>query len=275
MNDPAHFSMDLAHGKLHYLQKGDGPLLLLIHGSLCDYRYWRWQIDAFAQQYRVLAPSLRGYWPEALQTEDPGFTIAQQTDDLLSLIDRLSPDAPVAILGHSRGAQIAVEMAIKAPERVAGLIAADPGFRFSDEPETLLFHAETLEELRAGNLDRALAGFVNAVNGQDIWRHMVSWFKTMVKDNAYTLLSQAREVNKAIDPEAVSKIACPLLLISGANSPERYTSRAQRLAKLIPQTLQTTIENASHGMNLANPKAFNHAVLAFLDQYVATHSKTD
>lgn len=275
MNTPAHLSMSLANGKLHYLQKGDGPLLLLVHGSLCDYRYWRWQIDAFAQHYRVLAPSLRGYWPEALHAEDPDFTLAQQANDLLSLIDRLSPDAPVAILGHSRGAQIAVGMAIKAPERVAGLIAADPGFRFTDEPETVLFHNDILDKLRAGNLDQALSSFVNAVNGQDIWRHMVSWFKTMVKDNAYTLLSQAREVNNAIEPEAVSRIACPLLLISGASSPERYTSRAQRLARLVPNAQQITIAHASHGMNLANPKAFNQAVLAFLDQYVITHSKID
>lgn len=251
----------------HFVQAGDGPLLLLIHGSLCDYRYWRWQMPALAKGYRVLAPSLRGYWPQALDREDPDFGVDQQVNDLIALVRHLSPNAPAHVLGHSRGAQIAVELALQFPEHVASLILADPGFRMSDEPETPALHDGPLQALRNGDIEAGLAAFVNAVNGQDIWKHMVGWFKAMVQDNAYTLLSQAREVNRSVDIDALAQLDCPTLLINGSNSPPRYTSRSDRLAERLPHAQRSIIPLASHGMNLANPKAFNQAVLAFLAQH--------
>src|SRR5690606_424082 len=50
---------------LHYLGAGQGEALLLIPGPLYESRCWRWQMPRLAQGCRVLAPSLRGYWPEA------------------------------------------------------------------------------------------------------------------------------------------------------------------------------------------------------------------
>jgi pimeloyl-ACP methyl ester carboxylesterase len=266
MTDPKPHEVPLNNTRIHYLQQGNGPMLLLIHGSLCDYRYWRWQTDALSRLASVVAPSLRGYWPAPLKQPDDHFGIEQHASDMLALMDALSPGRPVCVLGHSRGAQVATEMAIRAPERIKKLILADPGYRLSDEPESPPLHAMALQALRQGRLDEALSGFVNAVNGQDIWRHMVGWFKTMVQDNAYTLLSQERQINLAVDTARLMTLSCPVLLISGSNSPDRYTSRAERLEHLLPQAQRVTIPLASHGMNLANPKAFNQAVQAFMGQ---------
>src|SRR3546814_8862356 len=100
--------------------------LWLIHGPLCDYRYWRWQIPAFQQEYRVVAPSLRGYWPAAFRTERDDFDVLVQTRDLIEFLEQTCPDTPVHVLGHSRGARIAVELACTAPRRVRTLTLADP-----------------------------------------------------------------------------------------------------------------------------------------------------
>lgn len=260
-------SLTTSNGSQYYVQAGDGPVLLLIHGSLCDYRYWRWQVPALADSLQVVAPSLRGYWPAALNAEDPSFGIDQHVADMLALLDHLSPDRAVHVLGHSRGAQIAAEIAIQAPGRVASLVLADPGFRLDDEPETPALHADPLHAIRAGQLETGLASFVNAVNGQDIWKNMVGWFKTMVKDNAYTLLSQAREMNLAVNVHALTRLDRPALLVHGANSPARYLSRIERLQSIMPNVQRCSIGMASHGMNLANPKAFNQAVLSFVNQH--------
>src|SRR3546814_5702249 len=93
-----------------------GEVLLLIHGSLCDYRYWRWQIPALSLNYHVVAPSLRGFWPEAFTTADDSFSIARHSSDLQALIQEISPSRPVHVLGHSRGAQVALELACSTPE---------------------------------------------------------------------------------------------------------------------------------------------------------------
>ncbi len=250
---------------LHYIEAGSGETLLLIHGSLCDYRYWRWQLPALSGQYRLVAPSLRGYWPDAFTTEDPSFSIARHTRDLAVFIQQIDDGRPVHILGHSRGAQVALELASAAPALARSLILADPGFQLDGEAPAPSFHGDVVQLLRDGQIELALSRFVDAVNGPGTWKQMVGWFKTMVKDNAYTLLSQFREVNLGVDLNRASRLQCPVQLIGGANSPARYGSRLDALEKAIGQASRVTIPLASHGMNLANPKAFNQAVAQFLE----------
>lgn len=47
-----------------YSESGTGLPLVLVHGSLGDYRSWKAQIPCFAQQYRTIAVSLRHAYPE-------------------------------------------------------------------------------------------------------------------------------------------------------------------------------------------------------------------
>src|SRR3546814_15105187 len=82
---------------LAYTAAGAGVPLLLIHGSLCDYRYWRWQIPAFQQEYRVVAPSLRGYWPAAFRTERDDFDVLVQTRDLRSEERRVGKECVIRV----------------------------------------------------------------------------------------------------------------------------------------------------------------------------------
>lgn len=250
-----------------YTMAGSGQAVLLIHGSLCDYRYWRWQIPAFSHQRQVLAPSLRGYWPSAFIDDNPAFSIARHAQDLIEFIRRQQTGEPVHILGHSRGAHVALELACTAPELARSLTLADPGFRFEQEPVQQSFQLDVVQKLKAGDLDGALAEFVDTVNGAGTWRQMVSWFKTMVKDNAGTLLSQIHEIDHSFHLERVRKLNCPVLLLGGANSPARYGQRLDILQQVLSNAERATIPLAAHGMNLANPKAFNEQVLQFLNAH--------
>lgn len=257
-------TISLPDTDIHFTEAGQGSVLLLIHGSLCDYRYWRWQIPAFSQSHAVIAPSLRGYWPRALQREDPSFGIQQHVEDMLRFMERVRNGRRVHVLGHSRGAQVALEMALRAPQSINGLILADPGFPFDGEPPVQSFRSDVAELLRKGDTESALASFVDAVNGPDTWRRMVSWFKTMVHDNAYTLLAQLQESDRTVRRSDLPALDKPVLLIGGADSPERYVSRLDGLQGILPRAERVTIPLAAHGMNLANPKAFNKAVAGFL-----------
>lgn len=259
---PPDYRCELPGLTVHYTQAGTGQPLLLIHGSLCDYRYWRWQLPALGEQYRVIAPSLRGYWPQAYTQADPLFSISRHAQDMEAFIATL--EQPVHVLGHSRGAQVALDLALRAPGLVRSLTLADPGFRLAGEADRPLFHGEMAARLSRGETSEALAGFVDHANGAGTWRQMTSWFKTMVADNGATLLSQAQEAHVPVDPEQLRRLPCPLLLLGGAQSPERYVSRLDALEAAVPSAVRKTIPLAAHGMNLANPKAFNQAVAAFL-----------
>src|SRR3546814_20123044 len=85
---------------------------------------------------------------------------------------------------------------------------------------------------------------------------MVGWFKAMVEDNATTLLSQIRERNGYFDMDRARGITCPTLLISGENSPERFTRIQDRPAQDLPQSKRAVLTLPSHGIILANPPAF-------------------
>ncbi|HEX7386277.1 MAG TPA: alpha/beta hydrolase [Castellaniella sp.] len=262
--DLPHSQISLPAGDLHYTQAGQGPAILLIHGSLCDYRYWRWQIPALAEESRVLAPSLRGCWPQVGHHPQPGYAIESHARDLQQLVHGLNLTAGVHVVGHSRGAQVAMAFAHLAPGLCRSLTLADPGFRFEDEPEVVPFYTDAVKQLSKGTTEAALETFVDAVNGQGTWHQMVSWFKEMVRDNAMTLLSQIHEANLPVTLAQVRQLRCPLLLMGGTQSPAKYGTRQDRLQQLVPHAQRVRIALSAHGMNLSNPRAFNRALLNFV-----------
>ncbi|MDY0309207.1 MAG: alpha/beta hydrolase [Castellaniella sp.] len=264
--EPPHHVLPLPDGSLHYTQAGSGAgaPILLIHGSLCDYRYWRWQTPAFADRHLVIAPSLRGCWPDRRSHPQDGYAITRHASDLAHLLRALDAYDGAHVVGHSRGAQVALALACQAPELCRSLTLADPGFRFTDEPETPVFYADAVQRLQDGDTEGAIEQFIDTVNGADTWRKMVGWFKDMVRDNATTLLSQVREANLPVDPQAAAALPCPVLLVGGALSPAKYGTRLDRLQQLLPQARRARIALAAHGMNLANPRTFNRTVLEFV-----------
>lgn len=248
---------------LTFVELGYGRTTLLIHGSLCDYRYWRWQMAPLAEYGRVIAPSLRGFWPHTCIAPDPRFSVQQHAADLVALIRATSPDEPVDIVGHSRGAHVALEMAVQAPALVRSMVLADPGMNVPGVSRNSGFINSAAQSVAQGLTEAGLETFIDTVSGPDTWRRMTGWFKTMVRDNAGTLLSQALEADTLYDPDAARQISCPVLLLGGSNSPQRYRQIIDVLAPRLADARRDTVPMASHGMNLANPKSFNRKVLAF------------
>ncbi len=269
----------IAGTPMHWVEAGEGDLLVLIHGSLCDYRYWRWQMPAFSSHFRVVAPSLPGCWPAAvgasfpdgadagtqrrLALEDKRYGMAQHVQAIVELCRQISGGRTVHLLGHSRGAQVALEAAL-AHGSTGKLVLADPGFAFSGEAPASAVHVPVAEKLGHAPLDEVIQEFVDAVNGPDTWRRTVPWFKTMVRANAWTLLPQLADFQRCVDPALLEGMKHPLLLVGGEHSPERYGSRIARLKEIIPEARHLVVPRAAHGMNLANAHHFNEQVLDFL-----------
>lgn len=249
---------------LTYLQSGTGAPLLLVHGSLCDCRYWTPQIRALARQRQVIAVSLRHYWPRTYNPAAGTFSLARHADDLALLLDALGLDR-VDILGHSRGGGVALQFALRHAGRARSLILADPGGRFTDDTEPAERYLNAASRaIASGDIDGALAHFVDAVNGPHTWERMIDGFKRMAHDNISTLIGQAGEPQTRMEPEQLRELTLPALLIGGAASPPRYGAMLERLAQRMPQTRRVTLAGAAHGMNLAKPHSFNATVLQFL-----------
>lgn len=267
--------------RTHCIEAGQGDLLVLIHGSLCDYRYWRWQMPQFAEHFRVVAPSLPGCWPEAIGSDLPAnaddtafkhaaladtrYSIEQHAHAIADLCGQAAPGTRIHLVGHSRGAQVALEAALSMPGCVAGLVLADPGFPFAHEAVTQPVHLAIANKLGQAPTDEVIGEFVDAVNGADTWRKTVAWFKDIVRANAWTLLPQLKDIDRSIDLESLgNRLDCPVLLVGGEHSPPRYGSRIEGLLQALPQVRHIIVPRAAHGMNLANARYFNDIVLRFL-----------
>lgn len=251
---------------LSFLDEGDGPILILVHGSLCDLRYWRWQVPALSKRYRVIAPSLRGYWPHVSDGPTNLFSVRQHALDLAYLIDKVIGAGPVHVLGHSRGAQVALELAISQSESVSSLVLADPALRSMLARADADFLASLRGKLEDADVEGALAEFIDAVNGEDTWRRMTGWFKEMVRDNAATLMSQISEPTWLFDDAQVKALAVPVLLLGGELSPARYATAMDELELALPHAQRDVIPRAAHGMNLGNAPAFNKRVERFISE---------
>jgi pimeloyl-ACP methyl ester carboxylesterase len=108
--------------RLHYVEAGAGPLVVLLHGFPEFWYSWRWQIPALAEAgFRVLAPDLRGY----NLSEKPGgvqsYRIDALTADVIGLI-RHAGARRASIAGHDWGGAIAWTLAMRQPEVVEKLI---------------------------------------------------------------------------------------------------------------------------------------------------------
>ncbi|WP_028082001.1 alpha/beta fold hydrolase [Solimonas soli] len=257
---------------LAYAEAGSGTPLLMIHGSLCDYRYWHPQMAPFAARRRAIAVSLRHCWPEAWDGGGEGYSIEQHVQDTIAFIDALDA-GPVDLLGHSRGGYIAFLVALRAPGRVRRLILAEPG----GTPDPTLAPecaglapvsssrlAEAAQRIAAGDIDGGLALFIDGVSGAPLWQHMVGSFKRMARDNARTLLGQVREQRMGFSRAQLRALKTPTLLIGGALSPPPFPQLLDLLHQHIDGSRRVTIAGARHAMNLAAPIPFNAAVLDFL-----------
>jgi pimeloyl-ACP methyl ester carboxylesterase len=107
---------------------GAGPTIVLLHAGVCDRRAWREVGARLARAGReVVAYDRRGFGDVA-----PASAPFRHVDDLLAVLDAVSPGAPAWLVGSSMGGQVALDAALEAPERVAGLVLLAPAI--SGEP---------------------------------------------------------------------------------------------------------------------------------------------
>lgn len=255
-------TLQTENGCFHFQDEGLGEPLLLIHGSLCDLRYWRWQLPAFAEHFRVIIPSLPHYWPqENWQSE---FSVYQHARDMLTLLDALNIES-AHVLGHSRGGSVAMQMALEHGNKVRSLVLADPGIRTFQQENHANFKHEAMTAIREGDIDKGLALFIDAVSGEKTWKRMVRWFRQMVRDNASTLALQQNEPAFYFNHDLFSNLTLPVTLLGGSDSPPPFPEIITRLENVLPQAQSHIMTPASHGMNLALPHEFNRIVINHLN----------
>jgi pimeloyl-ACP methyl ester carboxylesterase len=285
VTDPRHFAVPalrfatLPSGtRLPFVATGTGEPLLFVHGSLCDYRYWDGQAEALANQFHCVSVSLSHYWPADDAAAERPFSLETHVAELAEFI-RTMELGPVHLVGHSRGACVAFQLAHAYPELVKTLTLADPGGPLQVDgkteaalpPATVALRAKVAHLIGSGAVDAGLELFVDSVSMPGIWRKSPASFRAMASANAGTLPKQFRDPLPAYTRAAAAALDCPVLLIEGERSPRMYRDNVATLAGWVKHVDKRTIAGASHGMNVTHAAAFNRLVRAFVASSSALH----
>lgn len=112
---------DYVHIDFRVWGKGE-PAVVLIHGWACDSNYWNAQIEALKTRYTVVAVNLAGHGASESNRKD--WSMANYGQDVAS-VTRLIQNRRIVLVGHSMGADVALEAARLIGDRVIGIIAVD------------------------------------------------------------------------------------------------------------------------------------------------------
>jgi pimeloyl-ACP methyl ester carboxylesterase len=255
-----------------YLEVGQGPPLLCVHGSLCDFRIWSCVLGPLSARHRVIALSLRHFFPELWDGSGDSYSIAQHVADVIAFIEHLKV-GPVDLMGHSRGGHIAFRVAQQRPDLLRKLILAEPGGELDATldpdhkpgPSPLAARIATAaEKIAAGDVEGGLKFFFDAIEGPGAWTRLPAAPKQQLLDNAVTLIGQARDRRPPFSKADAEAIEMPTLFIGGARTKGTLPQVLHGLATHVRNSRTVMIPNTTHPMFEQAPQKFCEVVLEFL-----------
>ncbi|WP_042374183.1 alpha/beta fold hydrolase [Streptacidiphilus neutrinimicus] len=112
-------------GRIHLVEQGTGPLVLLVHGFPESWYSWRHQLPVLAEAgYRAVAVDVRGYGRSSRPADPAAYRMLELVEDNVRVVHALGAETAV-VVGHDWGASIAANSALIRPDvfRAAGLLS--------------------------------------------------------------------------------------------------------------------------------------------------------
>jgi pimeloyl-ACP methyl ester carboxylesterase len=243
------------------------PPVLLLHGAAQQARVWDGVAERLAL-FHAVALDARGHG----RSEAPGaghYTAEDYVADVLRVLDRL--DAPVALIGHSTGALVAMIVAARYPERLwaAAFIDIDP--RPPDSQRERLREAGSRPPRRFASLEEVTAGVERLAPGiaAEDARRLAETGYERAADGTYgqrldplTLAEFPAFDNRALLP----RILVPALVVRGEESTVSSETAAREAVAALPQGELRTLPGA-HQLHLQHPAALGDALREFLGRH--------
>src|SRR3954453_1527587 len=121
MVDVEHREVEVNGLRMHVAERGEGPLVVLLHGFPESWYSWRHQLAALAAAgFRAVAPDQRGYGGTSRPAAIDRYTLLDLVGDVVGLIAALGAERAI-VVGHDWGAPVAWHTALLRPDLVAGV----------------------------------------------------------------------------------------------------------------------------------------------------------
>lgn len=265
--------------ELNYIEQGKGDSIIFVHGSLSDFRSWGFQMEPFSKRYHVIAYSRRYHYPNVWVGDGSDYSTTLHAEDLAALIKELG-FGPVHVVASSYGAYTSLFLAVKHPELVRTLVLGEPplipwlenipgGSPLLSEFMTSAWEPSR-QAFQNGNLEQGVRLFIDGVMGKGAFDQLPPPARSMMLDNALEMKAEetlAQNLFPTFTCEDARRIKVPTLLMTGERSPKMFHLITDELERCLGNKERATISDASHGMHLGNPQAYNETVLAFLAKH--------
>ena len=246
----------------HYVSKGEGPPIVLVHGLGGTLHAWYGVIENLSLHHHVVALDLRGHG-----RSDAGraaVTIASWAEDVRALIEALELPA-VTLVGHSMGTLVAQHLAASRPEMVDQLVLVG-GISFF-EPPAKDAYVKRAEVVEADGMDGLVEDWLPGALAPRTAAHspqLVGLLREMFLRNNPESYGQACRALAKAPAVKREEIGQPTLLLVGDHDRSTPIAMTEELHRDIPVSLVRVIPSAAHWVALEQPDAVAAAILEFL-----------
>ncbi|MBI2568981.1 MAG: alpha/beta hydrolase [Candidatus Schekmanbacteria bacterium] len=250
---------------LYVERRGQGPGLVLIHGSATDAGTWAPQLSALNGAFDVVAYDRRGTRRSPRRDDRGSQRVEDHAEDAACLIRALFGD-PVLLLGSSFGAVVCIEVAARHPELLRGVIACEPPLVAAapDREQHRAFCDAFARVLAAEGGERAAELFLRTVLGDAV-------YDRIPKRRLAASLSLHRAIAEDIaaadayrpDWNVLRNHAVPTLLVYGERSAPHFRPIIARLAAELPHAEVVEIANAGHLVHIEAAERLHREVRRF------------
>ena len=260
--------------KWHWVEEGSGPAVVLLHGIPESWRCWRHQIPVLSQQFRVIAPDMKGYGQSGKPDGDyAGSVVAAET---LAFLDSIGVE-DFHIAGHDWGVVIADNIVSMAPDRIERYVRCCLSLHTYDARNSLHHQWNGLNPEKAGALMKNADAYVRV------------WFDTSCKPETRPDDAEIAEIVKEFSypgisdvvplyfahirkskPVDYSKFTMPVLYIHGEHDPRQPIEYARGLEEHIPGLEAVLVLDSGHFVTWERPDEVSNAMNWFFHSMLAS-----
>jgi pimeloyl-ACP methyl ester carboxylesterase len=257
----------------HYLEKGEGEPVILIHGFFFDTHMWDSNIDALAEHYKVYAIDLWGFGYSARKDQNFGYPLYARQLELF--MDALGISR-AHLIGQSMGGGTIIQFTLQHPERVNKIVLVDPAVLPNKLPIMgKIANLPVVGELIMGmnsNFMRKMTLGNTFIHRKEIitdeFVETVTQFQKVAGTTEISLKILRKQFFHTLEEQAqmLGEMELPILITAGQHSAGIPIALSKRLHTILKSSRLEIFELAGHCPNVEEPEKFNRVALAFLSE---------